>query len=259
MTEDFDVRAYNRDAWNKQVESGTNPWTLPVDPDVIARARQGIFSVLLTENKPVPFDWFPPMPDLNVLALACGGGQQGPVFAAAGANVTVFDNSPRQLERDMEVATREGLANLGIVEGDARNLGMFADESFDFIFHPVSNVFIPEIRPIWKEAFRVLRRGGFMLAGFMNPVCYIFDYLKAEKGILEVKYPLPYADVDYPEMLDFQARHSWPLEYSHTLSDQIAGQLEAGFHLVGFYEDHHSELALSKYTPTYMATRSLKP
>jgi len=29
--------------------------------------------------------------------LASGGGQQGPVLAAAGAHVTVFDNSPRQL------------------------------------------------------------------------------------------------------------------------------------------------------------------
>ena len=259
MSQNFDIRAYNRDAWDKQVDSGENPWTKPVGPEIIARARQGEFSVLLTENKPVPSEWVPPLKGLDVLALACGGGQQGPVFAAAGANVTVFDNSPRQLDRDREVAKREGLTNLHTIEGDARDLTVFASESFDFIFHPVSNVFIPEIRPIWKEAFRVLRHGGALLAGFMNPVFYIFDFDKAEQGIMEVKYKLPYADIDHPEMRERQLANGWPLEHSHSLTDQLAGQTDAGFHVIGLYEDHHSGTAISDYTPTYIATRALKP
>jgi SAM-dependent methyltransferase len=194
-----------------------------------------------------------------MLALACGGGQQGPIFAAAGATVTVFDNSPRQLDRDREVARREGLENLRTVEGDARDLSMFANESFDFIFHPVSNLFIPEIRPIWQEAYRVLRHGGTLLAGFMNPIFYLFDFDLAEKGILEVKYKLPYADLDHPEVRDRQMQNGWPLEYSHSLTDQLAGQTEAGFHLIGFYEDQHNGTEISAYTPTYLATRALKP
>jgi ubiquinone/menaquinone biosynthesis C-methylase UbiE len=259
MKQNLDIRAYNREAWNKQVDSGENPWTKPVSPEVIARAREGDFAVLLTENKPVPAQWFPALAGLDVLALACGGGQQGPVFAAAGANVTVFDNSPRQLDRDREVAEREGLANLHTVEGDARSLAMFASESFDFIFHPVSNLFIPEIRPIWKEAFRVLRRGGTMLAGFMNPIFYLFDIDKAEKGIMEAKYKLPYADIEHPEMRERQMAGGWPLEYSHSLTDQLAGQTDAGFHIIGLYEDRHSGVVISEFTPTYIATRALKP
>ena len=259
VNRDINVRAYNREAWNKQVDSGLNPWTKPVGPDLIARARQGIFSILLTENKPVPADWFPALLGLDVLALACGGGQQGPILAAAGANVTVFDNSPRQLDRDREVAVREGLTNLITVEGDARNLAQFADESFDFIFHPVSNLFIPEIRPIWKEAYRVLRHAGSLLTGFMNPVFYIFDYEKAENGVMEVKYKLPYADIDHPEMLERQIANDWPVEHSHTLTDQLAGQTDAGFQIIGFYEDYHNDTAISNYTPTYIATRAIKP
>jgi len=259
MSKPIDIRAYNREAWNKQVESGENPWTIPVSPEVIARARQGEFAVLLTENIPVPREWFPPLKGLDVLALACGGGQQAPVFAAAGATVTVFDNSPAQLARDREVAEREGLA-LTLVEGDMRDLGVFADESFDFIFHPVSNVFIHEVRPVWQEAFRVLRPGGTLLAGFMNPVFYIFDIFKAEKeSVLEVKYPLPYADADHPEVRDFVMAQGWPLEHSHSLSDQLGGQTEAGFHIIGLYEDRHSKSIISAYTPTYLATRALKP
>lgn len=259
MDQGIDIRAYNRDAWNKQVDSGENPWTKPVNSDVIFQARKGIFSILLTENKPVPPEWFPVLKGLDILALACGGGQQGPVLAAAGANVTVFDNSPRQLDRDLEVAQREGLTNLRTVEGDARSLTMFADESFDFIFHPVSNLFFSEIRPVWKEAFRVLRHRGTLLAGFMNPIFYLFDCDKADHGVMEVKYKLPYADIDQPEMYERQRANGWPLEHSHSLTDQLAGQTDAGFHIIGMYEDVHAGTAISSYTPTYLATRALKP
>jgi ubiquinone/menaquinone biosynthesis C-methylase UbiE len=259
MNKDVDIRAYNREAWNRQVESGQNPWTIPVSPEVVAKARLGEFSVLLTQTVPVPREWFPPLKGLDVLALACGGGQQAPIFAAAGANVTVVDNSPAQLSRDREVAVREGLV-LTLVEGDMRDLSIFADESFDFIFHPVSNVFIPEVRPVWKEAYRVLRHGGMLLAGFMNPVFYMFDINKAEKdGVLEVKFKLPYADADYPEIRDWVMEKGWPLEHSHSLTDQLGGQADAGFHIIGLYEDRHTEIIIGEYTPTYIATRALKP
>jgi hypothetical protein len=98
-----------------------------------------------------------------------------------------------------------------------------------------------------------------MLAGFMNPIFYIFDLDKAEQGTLEVKYKLPYADLDHPEIRDRQLASGWPLEHSHSLTDQLAGQTEAGFQIIGLYEDRHSGIAISAYTPTYIATRALKP
>jgi len=254
----MDIRDYNRDAWNRYVEGGESLWTQPVSPGIIAKARKGDFSILLTEQKPVPREWFPPLNGLDTLCLACGGGQQGPVLAAAGANVTVFDNSPRQLDQDRFVTEREGLTNLKTVEGDMRDLSLFADESFDFIFHPVSNLFVDEIRPVWREAFRVLRQGGTMLAGFMNPVFYMFDLDKADKGILEVKYKLPHSDSDYPELAEKLMAAGDALEHSHTLTEQLGGQMEAGFHIIDMYEDRHSGFIVSEYTPTYIATRALK-
>ena len=167
----MDIRSYNRDTWNKYVDEGQSEWTKPVSPEIIALARKGDFSILLTEKKPVPHEWFPPLNRLDTLCLACGGGQQGPVLAAVGAKVTQFDNSPRQLDQDRIVAKREGL-DIRLVEGDMRDLSVFSDNSFNFIFHPVSNLFIPDIRPVWCEAFRVLRPGGTMLSGFMNPIFY---------------------------------------------------------------------------------------
>ncbi len=40
-----------------------------------------------------------------------------------------------------------------------RDLSRFPDASFDIVFHPVSNIFIDDVRPVWKECHRVLRKG----------------------------------------------------------------------------------------------------
>jgi SAM-dependent methyltransferase len=256
----MDVRGYNQEAWDREVERG-NQWTVPVGPDVIEEARRGKWTVLLTDSKPVPKAWFPEMEGADVLCLASGGGQQAPIFAAAGANVIVLDNSPKQLAQDRLVAERESLP-LKTVEGDMRDLSAFADGSFDLIFHPVSNLFVPEVRPVWTEAFRVLRRGGSLLAGFLNPVVYVFDLdLVDSKGEVRVKYALPYADSTSlsEEQMKQKIDRREPLEFSHTLEDQIGGQIEAGFVISGFYEDRHRDDPIAAYMPTFVATRAIKP
>jgi ubiquinone/menaquinone biosynthesis C-methylase UbiE len=256
----MDVRGYNREAWDRQVESG-NQWTVPFGPDVIEAARRGQWTVLLTDTKPVPRDWFPEMAGADVLCLASGGEQQAPTFAAAGANVTVLDNSPKQLAQDRLVAERESL-DLKTVQGDMRDLSAFADASFDLVFHPVSNLFVPEVRPIWNEAFRVLRSGGALLAGFLNPAVYVFDLELADNtGEVRVRYALPYADATSKseEEVGWQIEREEPLEFSHTLEEQIGGQTEAGFLISGFYEDRNRDDPIAAFMPTFVATRAIKP
>jgi SAM-dependent methyltransferase len=256
----MDIRGYNQEAWDREVERG-NQWTVPVGPEVIEAARRGEWTVLLTDTKPVPQAWFPEMDGADVLCLASGGGQQAPIFAAAGANVTVLDNSPKQLAQDRLVAERESL-DLETVQGDMRDLSAFADGSFDLIFHPVSNLFVPEVRPVWAEAFRVLRRGGILLAGFLNPAVYIFDLDLADTtGELRVKYELPFTAATSlsEEELREQVERGEPLEFSHTLEDQVGGQTDAGFLISGFYEDRHRDDPIAAYMPTFVATRAIKP
>jgi SAM-dependent methyltransferase len=256
----MDVRAYNRRAWNSQVEQG-NMWTIPVSPQVIAAARRGEFSILLTATKPVPRSWFPELAGIDVLCLASGGGQQGPVLAAAGAQVTVFDNSPRQLEQDRLVAQREGL-DIATIEGDMADLSAFPDECFDLIFHPVSNVFSAQVRPVWRECQRVLRPGGVLLAGIVNPVIYIFDFdLMDRENRMEVRYPLPYSDLESlsPEQRAQYEADGSPLEFSHTLEDQIGGQMQAGLVLVDLFEDWEiGGEVINQYFPKFIATRAVK-
>jgi SAM-dependent methyltransferase len=261
MHSEIDPVAHNRTAWDKQVAGG-NEWTLPVGPDVIARARDGDWSVVLIGYEPVARDWFPPdLRGVDVLALASGGGQQGPVLAAAGANVTVFDNSPGQLAQDRAVAERERLA-IRTEQGDMADLSRFADTSFDLVFHPVSNLFAPDVRVVWRECFRVLRPGGALLAGFLNPDLFIFDADALDnRGEFVVRHALPYSD-----LADLSAEErarvfgaDAPVEYSHTLADQVGGQLDAGFVITHFAEAPHHASITARYMPGYFATRALKP
>jgi SAM-dependent methyltransferase len=202
-----------------------------------------------------------------VLLLAGAGGQQAPVLAAAGARVTVLDNSPRQLAQDQAVASREQL-DLTTVLGDMRDLSAFADRTFALVFHPCSNGFVPDVRPVWREAYRVLRPGGVLLAGFTNPVEYLFDedaagatHPKDGAGELVVRHAIPYSDLTHLTA-DERARRATagePLSFGHTLEDQVGGQLDAGFVLTAMFEDRWPESALGRYLATFMATRAVRP
>jgi SAM-dependent methyltransferase len=256
----IDLLNYNRQSWDSEVEKG-NPWTRPVDPEIISNARNGHWSIVLTPTKPVPAGWFPPLAHKQVLCLASGGGQQAPILAAAGADVTVIDNSPRQLERDRMVAGREDLS-IRLEQGDMRDLSRFPDASFDLIFHPVSNVFIDSVLPVWREAYRVLRPGGSLLSGFMNPVVYLFDLKAWNAGQLLVRHKIPYSDLTSLSEVERQELvfdKNEPVCFGHTLHDQIQGQIEAGFLIAGFYEDNNGggDL-LDPYMDTSIATRAIK-
>lgn len=256
----MDVVKHNRDAWDREVERG-NQWTVPVTAEDIAAARQGRWHIVLTPIKPVPRDWFPDdLTGARVLCLASGGGQQGPILAAAGARVTVFDNSPRQLGQDRMVAERDGL-DIELVEGDMADLGVFADGRFDLIVHPASNCFVPDVRPVWREAFRVLAPGGALLAGFANPAIFIFAEPWGDAPNLEVSYTLPYDErtsISAAKRQEYIAGQE-PLLFSHTLDALLGGQIAAGFAISGFYEDGNPEQRLADYMPTFMATRAVKP
>lgn len=255
----MNVREYNRRAWDAEVARG-NPWTVPVTRDEVERARAGDWAIVLTPTKPVPRAWFGDLAGAAVLGLASAGGQQGPILAAAGARVTVLDNSPAQLARDRQVADRDGL-ELTCVEGDMADLHMFGDASFDLVFHPCSNCFVPEVRPVWREAYRVLRPGGVLLAGVTNPMRYLFDDAAMQRGELTVRHRLPYSDLDLDEAERAARFAGAPLEFSHTLSDQLGGQLEAGFVLTDLFEDRYpvdGGDVLSSYLDTFIATRAVK-
>ena len=247
----------NSAAWDKNVER-KNPWTVPVSPNIIRSARRGHWNVVLTPNKPVPKSWFPSdFNGLKVLLIAGGGGQQGPVLSALGADVTVFDNSKKQLEQDELVAKRENL-NIKTVQGNMQDLSAFPDESFDFIMQ-FAGCFVDSVLPVWKEAYRVLKHGGTMLAGHNHPFEFLFDVTEMEKGNLVVRHKIPYSDIKdlEPEEFDRIATDG-VVCFGHTLEDMIQGQIDSGFLIAGYYEDSGCGYVLDDYIDTFFATKAIK-
>lgn len=256
------VYQYNQQAWD-QAAGNRERWSTPVGPETIAAARRGEVSIILTPLKPIPGAWLGDLVGRDVLLLAGSGGQQAPVVAAAGANVTVADLSAGQLALDREVADREGLG-IQTIQCSMDDLTGIADGAFDLVIHPCSNTFVPNVVPVWEEAFRVLRPGGELLSGFLNPAYFLFDETELAAGRMQVRYRVPYSDLEQrsTEQLDqFRSRNE-PLCFGHRLEDQLGGQMRAGFQMIDLYEDYwgpgESEM-VDRHLPTFLATRSRKP
>ncbi|MEM7454141.1 MAG: class I SAM-dependent methyltransferase [Planctomycetota bacterium] len=255
------VTEHNRRAWDAMVSKG-NRWTVPVSAEEIVGAREGRCDIVLTPAKNIPYEWFMPVEGKAVLCLAGGGGQQAPMLAAAGAQVTTLDNSQNQLDQDQKVAEREGFS-IESVLGVMDDLSTFEDESFDLVVHPCSNSFTPDVLLVWKEVFRVLKPGGNLLAGFINPIVHMFDWDEYEKKRLVARHKIPYSDI---ESLSVEQQNEFiekgePFWFGHSLADQIGGQTAAGFAITGFYEDDWGDEndPLSAFIDCFIATRATKP
>lgn len=249
----------NKEVWDQFVKDDY-VWTKPVSKEEVEKAKKGDWSIVLTPKEKVPRTWFPSnMEGVNILCLASGGGQQGPILAATKANITVLDYNENQLEQDRMVAKRDDLL-IQTVQGDMCDLHMFDDASFDLIVHPWSNGFVENVQEVWDEAYRVLKPGGELLSGFGNPVEYIFDLEKMNKGLLEVRHSIPYSDLT--SLTDEERQRliydqNEPICFGHSLEDQIGGQIKAGFAIIGFYEDVNGG-PLDPYIKTAIATRAKK-
>ncbi len=229
-------------------------WGIPISHEDYLEAVKGNWSMLLSPTKPVPKEWFGELKGKRVLGLASGGGQQMPIFAALGAVCTVFDYSEKQLESERMVAEREGY-DIRIVRGDMSKPLPFQDGEFDLIFHPVSNCYVREVKPIFKECFRVLAPGGALLSGLDNGVNFLF----ADEDKRDELSVFPFDPVANPEQRKQLEAEDDGFQFSHTMEEQIGGQLEAGFRLTHLYEDTNGSGTFHEHhIPSFLATRAVK-
>ena len=250
----MDIVEHNKSAWDNYVDK-KDRWTIPASEKELEEARNGNWGIVLTPVKKVPKDWFPPFKGLKILGLASGGGQQGPILATLGADVTIFDNSEKQLQQDEILSNK---FNLGIktVQGDMRDLSVFEDNSFDLIFNPCSIVFVDDVLPIWKECYRVLKPGGVLMTGLINPIIFQLD-----DESLKLIYKQPFSDLHSlpKEKLEKLKEENEALVFGHSLSDQIGGQLDAGFTITAMFEDIWDDVnVMDDYLPSFIATRAVK-
>ncbi|MDR1542319.1 MAG: GNAT family N-acetyltransferase [Clostridiales bacterium] len=254
-----DLNAKIIDSW---VDKGWE-WSVPLSHETFENAKKGKWDVVLTPIKPVPHEWFAPyirmerLDGVKLLGLASGGGQQMPVFAALGADCAVLDYSKRQLDREREVAEREGYS-IDIVRADMTKGLPFENNSFDVIFHPVSNCYVENVFHIWNECWRVLKSGGILLAGMDNGFNFLFDDPVAHPLVITNK--LPYNPLKNPEQMRLLADSDSGVQFSHTFDEQIGGQLKAGFVITSAYEDFNNDPdSIADGIPAYWASKAVKP
>ena len=131
----------------------------------------------------------------------------------------------------------------------------FGSASFDLIFHPVSNCYVEAVEPIWRECFRILKPGGVLLAGMDNAINYLF----AGEDEREVVNSLPFNPLKNPEQMKQLIESDCGVQFSHTLTEQIGGQLRAGFRLTDLYEDTNGFGRLHEmHIPSFIATRAVR-
>ena len=228
-------------------------WGQPIDHETFEKAKNNDWSVVLTPTKPVPKEWFCEMKGAKVLGLASGGGQQMPIFSALGAECTVLDYSEKQLQSEKEVAKRESY-EINLVKADMTKPLPFEDEAFDLIFHPVSNCYIEDVVHVWKECYRILKKRGILLAGLDNGINFIFD--DEEEKLMN---KLPFNPLKDKELYEKSLKNDWGIQFSHTIEEQIGGQLQAGFILTDIFEDINGQGRLHDFNvPTFYATRAVK-
>lgn len=253
---------HNADAWDAIAEcanDGRNKFTSVISHEEYLQAKNGQIRVSLTSVKHVPGCWFPNLAGLKILGLASGGGQQGPVFAAHGAEVTIFDFSIKQIEREKFVAEREGYS-INAIKGDMTKPLPFCNASFDIIFNPVSNCYIEKLQPVWDECARVIKPNGLLMVGFVKEEHSMFEPDFANEDVLISRHRLPYnpmTDLSEEKKRVMIEKHE-PFVFSHTLTEQLGGLMKAGFILTDIFEDGDGGGLFDKYMNSYVAVRAIK-
>ena len=247
----MDYTKINSETIDKWVEQGWE-WSIPMSHDDFIKAKNGVYSTFLTPIKTVPKHWFPDLKGKKVLGLASGGGQQMPFFAAHGSFCTVMDYSKNQINKEIEVAKRENY-EIETVIADMTKTFPFPDATFDLIFFPVANPYIEDMNHVWRECYRVLKTGGLIMSGLDNGMNFVFN----DNGHLT--NALPFNPLKDEKLLKEGLENEDGVQFSHTIEENIGGQLKAGFTLIDIYEDTNKTDILHKYNiPAYWATLSRK-
>ena len=193
----------------------------------------------LEEAGPQGRRWLPRrLAGLEVLCLAAGGGKHGPLYAAAGARVTVLDISAEMLDLDRQVA-RERKINLQIIQGSMDDLSMLGRGKFDLVIHPVSTCYVPDVGRVFREVARVTKPGGLYVSQHKAPTSLQATLEPAASGRYEMVFPQT-SSAPLPPAPPSRLREAGTHEFVHSLAALLGGICAAGFSIEDVCEPDHT-------------------
>jgi SAM-dependent methyltransferase len=190
----------------------------------------------------------------KLLCLGAGGGRQGPLYAATGAQVTVVDVSAAQLELDREVAAARRLT-LKTVQTSMDDLSMFQSGEFDIVVHPVSTCYVDDLNGVYRNVARVTCANGIYVSQHKQPTSLQADVNVNEKSS-EQGYQLSepyYRNGPLPAVRGSLHREEGTLEYLHRWEQLLGWMCRAGFVIEDVTEPLHAD---AKAAPGTFAHRS---
>ena len=203
-----------------------------------------------------PLNWIDrPVTGKRILCLAAGGGKHGPLFAKAGAIVTIVDISPEMLALDRKVASELGV-QVAAVEASMDNLPMLTEGGFDVVVQPVSTCYVPDVRKVYAEVARVLVPAGIYISQHKQPAALQAEATCSGRGYLITE---PYRrENPLPKLQgDFIHRESGALEFVHTWEALIGGMCQNGLVIEDLLEPRHSDHR-STYLPPFVTIKARK-
>ena len=227
------VLAHNARAWDR-LAAGLAPLARPAVDAAFADPRTWLGS-----GGSAGRSWLPDRLDgLEVLCLAAGGGKHGPLYAAAGARVTVIDLSSAMLDLDRQVA-RERRIDMEILQGSMDDLSMLAAARYDLVIHPVSTCYVPDVGRVFREVARVTKPGGRYVSQHKSPTSLQASVETGATGRYELLHPHG-GGGPLPPAPPSRLREIGTQEFSHSLAALLGGICAAGFTVEDICEPDHT-------------------
>ena len=244
----------NQEHWENEVESGKH-YTIPdlnLDKDLLNKFANGD---LLFWSDPCAINNNPMLKKIRqyeyadmkgkkVLCLASGGGQQSAMFSLLGADVTVVDISQGQLNGDIQAANHYGYT-IKTVLGSMTDLSAFEDETFDIVHQPISICFVPDVAAVYREVFRVLKKGGMYHVDHINPATHPTSYENDIDGWDGIGYRIGSPYIGGPLRTDEKGNENMICgeadgEHRHLFIDMFCNLTEVGFSIKYIGEDERN-------------------